>query len=531
MSATGGALFRLSQGNVMRLKIDQLRQVVRHASSPKLSLRAVARLSGVSPNTVRAIRDHLASIGENWESLQALDDGAFEARLKYGQATTNRRRSIPNLTQVHDELQRRDITLSLLWEEFRKSDSESASYTQFTRQYRAWLKKQKISMRQIHKPGDKLFVDFCGRTIPIINRDTGEETRAHVFVGALGASGYLCATAVASQTVANWLHCHVITLEHLGGVPRYVVPDNLKAAVLKNGRDSIQLNSAYQEFAEHYGFGILPARPRKPKDKSLAEIGVQIVQRWVLARLRNHKFFALDELNQQISYWMTQLNERITRTYPKSRLARFQEVDAPALKSLPNDRYAFSLWRYQVRVESDYHIEHHGHRYSVPYQYTNLLVDIRATSENLIVSYRRRQIASHQLVTRTGISTLSEHQPAQHKHYQDCQPEALLSWAESIGPATLTYARRNLEERKDFANGLKAVIALRRDTRNEQLHERIESACAYALKLKILSYERLRSILRNGSDQNPEPPPQAPAMEHENLRGAAYYAVQAGDIV
>lgn len=341
----------------MRLKVDQLRQVVRHAS-PKISLRAIARLSGVSPNTVRALRDHLNAIGESWESLRALDDEAFEARLNYRLAPTGFRRSVPNLAQVHAELQQRDITLSLLWEEFRKDNPESASYTQFTRHYQAWLKKQKISMRQVHKPGDKLFVDFCGRTMPIIDRDSGEEIRAHVFVGTLGASGYICATAVASQTVANWLHCHIIALEHLGGVPHYIVPDNLKAAVLKNGRDSIQLNSAYQEFAEHYGFSILPARPRKPKDKSLAEIGVQIVQRWVLARLRNHTFFALDELNQQISYWMTQLNERITRTYPKSRRVRFQELDVPALKSLPNQRYAFSLWRYQVRVESDYHIEH-----------------------------------------------------------------------------------------------------------------------------------------------------------------------------
>ena len=252
----------------MRLTIEQLRQAVRHACNPSLSHRAVARLAGISPNTVRGLRDRLSQREEDWEQLRKLEDAALQARFS-ARTEGSSRRAVPNWASIHEQLQQRDVTLDLLWQEFRVGEPDSVSYAQFTRLYRAWRNQQKISMRQIHKPGDKLFVDFCGRTMPIVNRDTGEVSKAQVFVGTLGASGYLFATAVASQTIADWLHCHRLALEHLGGVPRYAVPDNLKAAVLKSGKDNIQLNPAYQEFAEHYGFSIHPARPRRPQDKSL----------------------------------------------------------------------------------------------------------------------------------------------------------------------------------------------------------------------------------------------------------------------
>ena len=261
----------------------------------------------------------------------------------------------------------------------------------------------------------------------------------------------------------------------------------------------------------------------------MAEIGVQIVQRWVLARLRHHTFFSLAELNERLDYWMGRLNERTTRTYPKSRLVRFQELDAPELQDLPAEPYAYSQWRYQIRVASDYHLEHNGHHYSVPFQYIHLLVDIRVNSDRLMVFHQRRQIASHALAQGVGVTTVPEHLPPQHRHQRDTQPEALLAWAESIGPATHAYARRNLEGRPDFANGLKAVIALQRDTRKEQLHDRLESACAYALELNCLGYGRLRSILRSGADRTRPAAADSPVIEHANLRGATYYITQSGE--
>ncbi|HHM4366746.1 TPA: IS21 family transposase, partial [Pseudomonas aeruginosa] len=329
----------------------------------------------------------------------------------------------------------------------------------------------------------------------------------------------------------DWLHCHVQALVHLNGVPRFVVPDNLKAAVITSQREQLQLNRAYAEMADHYGFTILPARPRRPQDKSLAEVGVQIVQRWVLARLRHHIFFSIDELNRQLKYWMAQLNQRTTRTYTKSRLARFQELDLPALGALPERHYDFHQWRYQVRVGADYHVEFERHQYSVPYQHAHQMVDLRINADWLEVVYQRRVIATHRLSNSSGVSTLSEHLAPNHRDFQDSQPQALLEWAKQVGPATQTFVQRNLEERQQFATGLRAVVSLYQTLRREQITTaRLESACAYALTLGTLSVTRLRAILRNEADLRRTQSQPVVTVEHANIRGADYYAAQPEEI-
>lgn len=512
----------------MKLSPDKLRQVLRVACDARHSNRAVGRLSNVAANTVRALRDLLRLNELGWDQLKDLDDNALVEAL-YRPSANPSRKPVPEWALVHEEMQRRDVTLELLWEEYRLELPEGVSYAQYTRLYRQWRKHCKLSLRQIHRPGEMLFVDFCGRTIPIRNAETGDEWRAQVFVGTLGASGYLFATAVASQDTEDWLRAHTAMLEEIGGVPRFIVPDNLKAGVIRHGKAEIVLNRAYQEFSEHYDFNILPARPRKPKDKSLGEIGVQIVQRWVLARLRHQVFFSLEELNQALAHWMRQLNQRTTRTYPKSRQQRFEELDLHALHPLRADRYPYSRWQYQVRVAEDYHVVHHGHRYSVPYAYAHHLVDLRATAEVLDVFCQRRRIASHVIANGSGITTVPDHMPPHHRYQKDAEPTALLEWGSSIGPATHEYVRRNLMERRDFANGLKAIRALRRDVRQEQWHDRLEPACAYALALNSLSYERLHAILRTHADQRRRTAIPSPATAHENLRGAAYYSLESGE--
>lgn len=516
----------------MRLPIEKQREVLRLAADNKLSNRAIGRLAKVSHNTVRTIRDQQEQSGETWESLRSLDNKAFTARLFSDARGSTNRKVCPQWLEVHDQLRLPDMTLELLWQEFREKEPSGVSYAQFTRLYRAWLNTQKVSMRQVHLPGDKMFVDFCGRTMPITNPVTGIVTTAQIFVATLGASGYLFATAVESQTTQDWLRCHVRALEFFEGVPRFVVPDNLKAAVLKTTRDQLVLNRAYSELSEHYAFTITPARPRKPKDKSLGEIGVQIVQRFVLARLRSRTFFSLEELNEQITYWTGILNDRITRTYPKSRMVRFLEIESPALQPLPERGYNYSQWIYHVRVGSDYHVEFKEHNYSVPYHFANQIVDLRVNDEWLEVSFQRQIISTHQVELGRGVSTLREHLSPNHGHFQDSQPEMLLAWAQSIGPETFFYVKKNLDDRRDFATGLRAVVALRRDVRKGQiLSSRLESACAYANSLNILSSERLRSILRNGSDRRPALKISTPLIEHSNIRGAQYYATQGDEPV
>lgn len=514
----------------MKIPIAKQREIVRLLNYADLSHRTIGKLAGVSHNTVRALRDQLALTGESWATLEDLDDPAFARRLQTGSAIAGPRKATPEWQAVHEQLRRPDMTLELLWQEFREQEPNGVSYAQFTRHYRTWLKKQKLSMRQVHIPGDKLFVDFCGRTMPIVDQATGSISHAQVFVATMGCSGYLYAVAVASQTTGDWLHCHVQALAHLNGVPRFVVPDNLKAAVITSQREQLQLNRAYAELADHYGFTILPARPRKPQDKSLAEVGVQIVQRWVLARLRHQTFFSLDELNKQLKYWMAQLNQRTTRTYPKSRLARFREIDLPALVDLPERHYDFHQWRYQVRVGADYHVEYERHQYSVPYQYAHQVVDLRINVDWLEIVCQRRVIATHRRSNTSGVSTLPEHLAPNHRHFQEGQPQALLGWAKQVGPATETFVLRNLEERQQFATGLRAMVSLRHMLRKEQLSTaRLESACAYALMLGTLSVTRLQAILRNEADLRRAPSQSAAPVEHANIRGAAYYAAQPED--
>lgn len=509
----------------MKLSADTLRQVIRLLEAPGMSFRAIGRTCAISPNTAKAVSRLLQNQQLTWSSVQSLDDDSLRAAL-FGDERQASRKPIPDWLQVHTEMQARDMTQQLLWEEYRQQNPEGLSYTQYTRLYRAWRRSCKLSLRQSHPPGEKLFVDFCGRTMPIRDASTGEITFSQIFVGALGASGYLFITAVASQKIEDWLKAHERMLAHLGGVPRYVVPDNLKAGVLKHDRQALVLNPAYMEFAEHYDFIVLPARPRKPKDKSMAEIGVQIVQRWILARLRHQVFFSLDELNAALSYWMEKLDERTTRTYPVSRMQRFLELDAPVLRPLNHHPYPYSQWRYHIRVDESYHVEHERHLYSVPYTFAHRHVDIRASADQIHIYHQRRLIAAHPRATQPGRTTRDEHLPPHHLMQRDGSPDSLLAWAKSLGPATFAFLEQSFEEKRHFASRLKAAQALRRDARREGWQERLEMACAYALSLHCLSFDRLRSIIRTRADVRTERQSATPVQHHGNLRGAGYYGEQ-----
>ncbi|MDO9215606.1 MAG: IS21 family transposase [Methylococcales bacterium] len=507
----------------MKITTTILRQVIRLLDDQGLSLREIGRTCKISPNTVKAVREVLTCKQQNWTLLQALDDEKLRQMLFGDEKPNSMRKPIPDWIQVHSELQHRDMTLQLLWEEYRQRNTDGLSYTQFTRYYRAWKRTCKLSLRQNHQPGEKLFVDFCGRTMPIQDAETGTINFVQIFVGTMGASGYLFAIAVETQKTEDWLKAHAQMLTHLGGVPRYIVPDNLKAGVLQNNKQGLVLNSAYQEFAEHYNFIVLPARPRKPKDKSLAEIGVQIVQRWVLARLRHQVFFSLDEINAAISFWMEKLNDRTTRTYPTSRIQRFLYLDVPTLQALRDDPYPYSQWRYQIRVDESYHIEYEKHMYSVPYTYAYQRVDIRANDDIVHIYYQRQLIALHSRKILPGRTTLDEHLSVHHRLHQQGSPEALMEWAQSIGPETGTFMQRCLEEKRYFASRLKAAQSLRRDVRKDNLQDRLESACTYALTLNCLSFDRLRTILRTNADMRVSPVTTVTVSTHANLRGADYY--------
>lgn len=512
----------------MKIPIELQRNITRYIDEHQMGNRAVAKLLKVSHNTVNVIRLQLQLKALTWVQLAPLDNIAFAQQLGTAPTRVSPRKAVPDWLHIQTELKKRDLTLELLWQEFRETEPNGVSYQQMARLFRAWTKKQRLSMRQIYKAGEKMFVDFCGRTMPITNRDTGEVSMAQVFVGVLGGSGRFFVWAVPSQQIAHWQECHIKAFEYFGGVPQQVVPDNLKSAVISHGRHHVVLNRAFAEMAEHYKFVILPGRPLKPRDKALAEVTVQIVQRGVLAPLRNRTFFSVAELNEAILPLVEAINQKTTKKFPRSRLERFKDIDAPALQALPETPYEPCDWQYKVRVSESYVVEWQRHLYSVPSQYTFHLVDLRITATMVEVFCQRQRIATHPLKDEPGgQSILREHMPSHHCHQQDNEPEALLQWAKDIGPNTYEFARLNLTERSKFANGLKTLQQLRRWAREAQNAGRLESACGYAVRIKALSFTRLESIIRHNSDQRAAADNAAPpVVEHDNLRGAEYFASQ-----
>lgn len=494
-------------------------------NDPTQSQRSISVIAGISRRTVGRIRTKLVANRMAYSEANNLSDSDL-ARVFGTAPTPPHVASRIDWLTLHTDMQKRDMTLQLAWEEYRSHNPTGISYASYCRHYRQWRKTVKVSLRQTHRPGESIFIDFCGRTMPIRDKDTGNEWKAHVFVGALGASGYLFAVAVNSQKVADFISAHVQMLNKIDGVPKYIVTDNLKSAVIKNTKDVTELNRAYAELAEYYDFMIVPARPRKPKDKALAEVGVQIVQRWVLARLRNQVFFSLEELNEQITYWMIELNNRITKTYTVSRTERLENIDRPALQLLPAEPYRYSAWAYNQRVDNSYHIEFKGKQYSVPHQFANRLVDIRATDCWLDVFCQRERIARHS-ITDVLITTDANHAPEHHNYANSITPDAILDWATGIGTATQQFVENNLADKRHRAAKLKSLVLLKAEVRQKGWTPRLESACQFVIKMKCFSVSRLRAVLSRhtfDSQLNAVKP-----IIHKNIRGAAYYRKTNGE--
>ncbi|GHA79817.1 integrase [Formosimonas limnophila] len=508
----------------MQTSIETIRLVCKLLSDPAQSHRSIARLCQVCHKTVKRIQ---VRIETEHLDVRTIQDNDLYRLFSHSKVTVHATSTIDWQT-LHNDMQKRDMTMQLAWEEYRTINNDGISYSQYCRQYRQWRKTIKVSLRQTHRAGESIFIDFCGRTMPICDKKTGEDWKAQVFVGVCGASGYIFAVAVKSQKITDFLSAHMQMLAHINGVPKYIVTDNLKSAVIKNTKETIELNRAYTELAEHYGFIIVPARPRRPKDKAMAEVGVQIVQRWVLARLRNQVFFSLDELNQQIEHWMIELNQRITKTYTVSRTERLESIDRPALRRLPILPYAYSAWAYNQRVDDSYHVLFNGKRYSVPYQFAHRTVDVRATDDVVEVFWQRERIARH-AVTSDLVTSDPAHRPDNHQFANDTTPDNMRDWARNVGIATLQFVEANLSDTRHYAAKLKSLINLKREVRQHDWQASLEAACAFVIHMKCFSVSRLRSVLKRHSFE----PTQSTTkpIHHSNIRGADYYAGNTGGVV
>ena len=450
-------------------------------------------------------------------------DPAIESTLYPGRQSSKKRRE-PNFVEMHQELKRKGMTKMLLWEEYRELEPSTAyGYTQFCEHYKRWLKKQKRSMRQHHIAGDKLFIDYCGPTVPIVNPDTGEIRHAQIFVATLGASNYTYVEACPSQQSQDWLMAHVRAFEFFGGVPKLLVPDNLKSAVTKTHRYLPTINENYARMARHYNTAIIPARPYKPKDKSKAENAVLIVERWILMRLRHQVFHTLGGLNAAIKELLKDLNNRRQRMHPGSRYQLYETLDKPALLPLPSYPYEYIDTK-RAKVGPDYHVLYQKHAYSVPHQLVGEQLQIDAT-ERLIRIYHKGQIvAQHPKQTKQGgFTTLKEHMPDSHVKQRWSQSR-LLNWGESIGSGVRATVLSQLKSREHPEQAIKSCLGILNLTK-QYGDARLEAACQKALLLERPYYSVISNLLKHNKEQMLEPLQQdnEPLLEHPNLRGQDYY--------
>jgi transposase len=433
---------------------------------------------------------------------------------------------LPDWHYIHKELRRPGVTLVLLWLEYKETHpADGYSYSQFCHHYRAFEGRLDLVMRQEHRAGEKLFVDFPGRRLPVYDRVSGLlQFEAELFVAVLGASNYMYAEAFPSQELPHWIAGHVHAFEFFAGCPQIVVCDNLRSGVTRAHRYEPELNATYQEMAAHYGVAIIPARSRKPRDKAKVEAGVLIAERWIMARLRHRSFFSLGELNVAISELLEWVNRRPFKKLPGSRQSLFEQLERPALKPLPEDRYEFGLWK-QAKISIDYHVEVDRHYYSVPYQLVGQLCDVRLSAATVEIFRRGRRVASHLRSYQRGRHTTDPaHMPDSHRRHQEWSPGRILRWAEKTGPATAQLAQGILESRPHPEQGFRSCLGILR--LGERFGaERVEAACQRALAVRAFSYRSVESILKSGLDRQPLPAqrPFRIHRRHDNLRGAGYY--------
>lgn len=489
-----------------------------------LSAREIARALGVSPTTVGEYLRRASHAGLSWPLAEDLDDAELERLLFSCSDDQSAARPEPDWPWVHTELRRKHVTLALLWQEYKEQHPDGYQYTQFCEHYRRWAGRISVWMRQQHRGGEKLFVDYSGDGIPWFDTATGQHRVAQLFVATLGASNATFACVTHTQRLPDWLLAHVQALEFFHGVPAVLVPDQTRTAVNKSCRYDPELNPAYEDLAAHYGTCVIPARPRHPKDKAKVEGAVLIAQRWIIAALRNRSFYSLGEINDAIAELLAKLNAKVMRKVGKSRDELFRELDEPALRALPTARFEIADWEVKVRIASDYHVNFDGSYYSVPYRYVGEEIDVRATHRTIEVFFKHSRIASHsRLEGRGECSTLKEHMPKAHREQAESTPAKVCERAALIGPNALELVERIFVEKPRPELGCRTSLGILRLEKRFGA-ERLEKACRRAVASRAHSYRSVESILKNKLEEEPLPETdQEPPPTHPDVRGGDYF--------
>ncbi len=504
-----------------RLSMRTTREILRLKWACQRSNREIARSCGLGRSTVAECLHRAADAGLTWPLPPELDDGTLEARL-YRRPGRPAIRALPDWATVHQELRHPGVTLQLLWQEYKAGQPTGLQYSQFCVHYRRWAHTLDVCLRQEHRAGEKLFLDYAGHSLWLTDPQTGSRTPVALFVAVLGASNYTYAEATRAADLPAWIGSHVRAFEYLGGVPAALIPDNHKSAVLHPDRYEPDLHPTYLDLATHYGTTILPARVRRPKDKAKVEAGVLVVERWILAALRHRTFFRLADLNAAIWELLERLNSRRFRKLSTSRRVLFETLDKPALRPLPTTAYVFAEWK-RAGVNIDYHVALEGHYYSVPYQLVHHAVELRFSATVVEIFHKGQRVASHARSYRGGFTTDPAHRPKAHQAYLAWTPSRLVRWGETIGPATGQLVAAILASRPHPEQGYRSCLGLLR-LGKQYPAPRLEAACARALAIRATSYKSVQSILRTGLDRQALVPiPTPPGRAHAYVRGPAYY--------
>lgn len=507
-----------------RLPMRKIAEALR-LQATGLSTRKIAASLGVGQSTVSEYLKRAERAGLSWPLPAGFSDADLERRLFAPTGGRTRRGLVaPDWAAVHLEMRRKGMTLALIWEEYRAAHpGDGYGYSRFCDLYRRWEGRLSPTMRQHHVAGERVFVDYAGDTLDVVDGETGEVRAAQIFIGVLGASNYTYVEATWTQSLPDWIGAHVRMLAFFGGVPDQLVSDNLKAGVTKACFHEPGINRTYAEMAAHYGTAVIPARPYKPRDKAKVEVGVLLVQRWIIARLRKRRFFSLAELNAAIRELLAVLNGKVTRHLGASRQALFEQLDRPALRPLPLTPYDYAEWL-KRRAGLDYHVEVGKHYYSVPHQLLKKPLWVRVTQRTVEIFHEGQRVASH--VRSSGNrrhTTVAAHMPASHRRYAGMTPAELRRRAARIGPNTAALVELILRTKPHPEQGFRACLGI---VRLAKPHGRdaLEAACLRATEIGGLSYSSVKSILQNNLHRHrPAKPAEGPAITHPNIRGSRYF--------
>jgi transposase len=508
-----------------RLTMRKIKEILRLRYDCKLTYGNIATSCGIGRSTVSDYLQRFEASRLGWPLASDIDDTRLEQLLFPSvQINCSPKRARLDWQHVHSELRRKGVTLILLWQEYKEQYPDGYQYSQFCYLYRQWAGRIDPVMRQEHRGGEKMFVDYAGQTVDIYDLAPKQIREAQIFIAALGASNYTYAEATWTQSLPDWIASHCRAYGYIGGVPEVTVPDNLKSGVKNACFYEPDLNPTYLDMARHYGTAIIPARVAKPRDKAKVEVAVQIVERWILARLRHHQFFGLQQLNETIKKLLPELNQKPFQKLPGSRQSMFDAVDKPALKPLPQQPYQFAEWKI-ARVNIDYHIEVDHHYYSIPHQLIGKEIEVRISSNTVECFYKNKRVASHIRSYQQGHhTTVRDHMPKSHQKMAEWTPDRFIRWAEKIGPQTAQLIMTVLSSRPHPQQGFRSALGILRLAKSYGDH-RLEAASKRALMIGSSSYRSVASILKHGLDQKSldQPLKDNQTILHTNVRGSQYY--------